>query len=78
MFYFIKSNYLIDSWVLDSTCSFHVTSHKDLFGTYMLVNCGSVLMGNSVVCKVVRIRTIKVKTFDNSVKTLLDVSMFQI
>ena len=35
---------LIDSWVLDSACSFHVTPHRDWFDTYKSVNCGSVLI----------------------------------
>ena len=72
---FVSSNVdqLIDSWVLDSTCLFHMTRHKDWFDTYRLVNCGSVLMENNVVCKVVGIGTIIVKMFDNAMRTLKDV-----
>ena len=40
-----SSEHLMDSWILDSTCSFHVTPNKDWFDTYRLVNSGSVLMG---------------------------------
>ena len=39
----------------------------------MLVNCDSVLMENNAICKVVGIGTIKVKMFDNVVRTLMDV-----
>ena len=39
----------------------------------MLVNCGSVLLENNAVCKVVGVGTIKVKMFDNVVRTLMDV-----
>jgi hypothetical protein len=28
------SEHLVDSWILDSTCSFHVTPNKDWFDTY--------------------------------------------
>ena len=68
MFYFIKCR-LVDRFL----GSFHVTPHKDWFDTYRLVNCGFVLMGNNVVCKVFGIRIIKVKMFDNVVRTLQDV-----
>ena len=68
-----SANRLIDSWVLDSVCSFHVTPHKDWFNTYKLVNCGSVLMGNDATCKVVGIGIIKIKMFDNVVRTLREV-----
>ena len=61
---------LIDSWVLDSTCSFHVTPHRDWFDTYKSINCGFVLMSNDATCKVVGIGTIKIKMFDNVVRTL--------
>ncbi|RVX19952.1 Retrovirus-related Pol polyprotein from transposon TNT 1-94 [Vitis vinifera] len=29
-----NSNHLIDSWILDSTCSYHMTLNKDWFNTY--------------------------------------------
>ena len=51
----------------------YVTPHKSWFNAYMLVNCGSVLMENNAICKVVGIGTIKVKMFDNVVRTLMDV-----
>ena len=68
-----STNMLIDSWVLDSTCSFHVTPYRDWFNTYKSVNCGSVLMGNDATCKVIGIGTIKIKMFDNEVRTLGEV-----
>ena len=72
---FVSSNvdWLIDSWVLDSACSFHVTPQRDWLNTYRLVNCGSVLMEHNLVCKVVGTATIKVNMFDNVVRTLMDV-----
>ena len=64
------ANHLIDYWSLDSTSSFHVTPHRDWFDTYKPVNCGSFLMGNDAACKVVGIGIIKIKMFDNVVRTL--------
>ena len=64
---------LIDSWVLDSTCFFHVTPHRDWFDIYKSINCGFVLMSNDATCKVVGIGSIKIKMFDNVVRTLGEV-----
>ena len=63
----------MDSWILDSACSFHVTPNKDWFDIYMLVNSGFVLMGNDASCKVIGIGNIRIKMFDGVVKTLCDV-----
>ena len=68
-----SANRLINSWVLDLACSFHMTPHKDWFDTYKLVNCGSILMGNDATCKVFGIGTIKIKMFDDVVRTLGEV-----
>ena len=68
-----SANQLIDSSILDLACSFHVTPHRDWFDTYKLVNCGFVLMDNNATCKVVGIGTIKIKMFDNVVRTLGEV-----
>ena len=46
---------LINSWLLDSACSFHVTPHRSWFDTYRSVNCSSVRMGNDASCKFIRI-----------------------
>ena len=63
----------MDSWILDSTCSYHMTPNKDYFDTYRLVNFGSILMGNDASCKVVGIGNIIVKMFDGVIRTLCDV-----
>ena len=68
-----SSDHLIDSWILDSACSYHMTPNKDWFHTYRLVNSGSVLMGNDVSCKVIRIGNIIIKMFDGVVRMLCDV-----
>ena len=66
-------DHFTNSWILDSTCSFHVTPNKDWFDTYKLVNSGSVLMGNDASCKVVGIGNIRTKMFDDFIRILCDV-----
>ena len=61
-----------NSWILDLTCSYHLTPNKDWLDNYKLVNFGFILMGNNDQCKVVGIENIKIKMFD-VVKTLCDV-----
>ena len=66
-------DHLTNSWILDSTCSYHMTPNKDWFNTYRSVNSSSILMGNDVSCKVAGIRNIIIKMFDGVVRTLCDV-----
>ena len=51
------------SWVLDSTCSFHMMPYKDWFDTYRSTS-GFVQMGNDASYKVTGIGAIKIKMFD--------------
>jgi hypothetical protein len=67
------SEHLVDSWLLDLVCSFHVTSNRDWFDTYMLVNSGIVTMGSDAHCKITGIGNIRIKMFDGVVRTLCDV-----
>lgn len=60
-------------WILDSSCSYHMTPYKDLFILYRLVNDGTVYMGNDQLCKVIGIAAITVKLGDGIVRTLGDV-----
>lgn len=50
-----SANLLIDPWILDSACFFHMTTHRDWFDTYKLINCSFVLMGNNAICKIIGI-----------------------
>jgi hypothetical protein len=63
----------VDSWILDSACSFHVTPNRDWFDTYRSVNSGIVTMGNGAHCKITSIGNIRIKMFDGVVRTLCDV-----
>jgi hypothetical protein len=63
----------VDSWILDSSCSFHMASNRDWFDTYRSVNSGIVTMINGAHCKIIGIGNIRVKMFDGVVRTLCDV-----
>jgi hypothetical protein len=74
---FVASNseHPVDSWILDSACSFHATPNRDWFDTYRSVNSGIVTMGNGAHCKIriTGIGNIRIKMFNGVVKTLCDV-----
>jgi hypothetical protein len=63
----------LDSWILDSACSFHMASNRDWFDTYKSVNSGIVTMSNGAHCKITGIGNIRIKMFDGVVRTLCDV-----
>ena len=71
----VSSNpdHLTGSWIMDSTCSYHMMPNKDWFDTYRLVNSSFVLMGNDASCMVVGIGNIKVTMFDGVIRMLCDV-----
>ena len=50
------------NWVIDSSASFHITSHSDFFTSYRTSDFGNVRMGNSGVSKIVGIRNIFLET----------------
>ena len=66
-------DHLMDSWIMDSECSYHMTHNKDWFDTYRLVNSGSIMMGNDASCRVVRMGNIRLKMFDGVIRMLCDV-----
>lgn len=67
----------VDSWILDSACSFHMSSNREWFNTYRSVDCGTVLMGNDATCKVIGIGTMKIRMSDGVVRTLGDIRHVQ-
>jgi hypothetical protein len=67
------SEHPMDSWILDLTCSFHVTPNRDWFNTYRSINSGIVTMGNGAHCKITGISNIRIKMFDGVVRMLCDV-----
>ena len=62
-----------DKWILDTTCTFHMSPNKDWFTTYESVSSDLVLMGNDVACKIIGIGTIKIRMHDEIVRTLKNV-----
>ncbi|KAG8489132.1 hypothetical protein CXB51_017197 [Gossypium anomalum] len=62
-----------EEWILDSGCTFHMSSNRDWFTTYETVSEGVVLMGNNASCKIAGVGTIKVEMYDGVVRTLSDV-----
>lgn len=49
-------DHLIESWISNSTNSYHMTPNKDWLDTYKLGNFGSILVGNDDSCKVIGIK----------------------
>jgi hypothetical protein len=64
-----NSKHPMDSWILNSACSFHVTPNKDWFDTYRSVNFGIVAMGNGAHYKITGISNIRIKMFNGGVRT---------
>ncbi|WRX08983.1 Integrase [Theobroma cacao] len=55
---------LMDTWILDSACCFHICPRHDWFTTYQSVNMGTVQVGDDFSLSVVGIGTIRIKMFD--------------
>jgi hypothetical protein len=66
-------NSLIDSWVLDFACSYHMCPNRMWFDTFKSCNADTMLMGNDARCKAIGLGTIKVRMFDEIVKILTNV-----
>ena len=64
-----SQDHLIDSWIMDLACYYHMMPNKDWFNTYRIVNSSSVLMGNDASCRVVKMGNIRVKMFDGFIRT---------
>jgi hypothetical protein len=69
----LGKNSLIDSWVLDSACSYHICPNRMWFNTFKSCNASTVLVGNDARCKAIGLGTIKVKMFDGIVRILTNV-----
>jgi hypothetical protein len=50
----LGKNSIIDSWILDSACSYHMCLNRIWFDTFKSCNAGTVLMGNDATCKTIR------------------------
>ena len=63
----------LDRWLLDSGASHHMCPHRNWFTSYENVNNSSVFMGNNVSCQTVGMGDIRIKMYDNTVRTLTSV-----
>ena len=62
------------TWMLDSACTYHYTSHREWFHTYDRPNNrGSISLGDDHPCLVAGVGTIRVRMFDGVVRTLSNV-----
>ena len=64
---------LIDAWILDSGCLFHMYPHIEYFDTYKACDASTIRMGDDSVSKVIGIGTVKVKMYDGAMRTLMNV-----
>ena len=62
-----------EDWILNLGCMFHMCPNWDWLLTYEMVSKDVVLMGNNASCKIANIGTVKIKMFDEVIKTLGDV-----
>ncbi|KAL5557839.1 hypothetical protein UlMin_034050 [Ulmus minor] len=62
-----------DKWIMDSGCSYHMTSNGGWFEDYKEINGGQVLLGNNSPCKVIGIGSVRIKTHDGLERVLPDV-----
>ncbi|KAG6411687.1 hypothetical protein SASPL_129771 [Salvia splendens] len=62
-----------DVWILDSGALYHLCPHKEYFTTYEQINRGNITIANSVVCKVIGIGSIRIRTHDGVLCNLNDV-----
>ena len=67
------NNVLLESWVLDSACSYHMIPKKDWFDTYKPHNSCMVQISNDATSPVIGIRTVKIKMFDGVVRVFSNV-----
>ncbi|KAG8488139.1 hypothetical protein CXB51_018349 [Gossypium anomalum] len=69
----VNDSKVSEEWILDSSCTFHMSPNRVWFTTYETLSKCVVLMGNNVSYKIAGVGTIKVNMFDGVVRTLSDV-----
>ena len=62
-----------ESWLLDSGASHHMCPHRNWFTSYEDVNGSYVFMSNNVSCQTIGMGNIRIKMYDNTVRTLISV-----
>lgn len=62
-----------EKWVIDSGCSYHMTSRRDWFDTFESVSSGQVNLGDDFIVDMQRVGSIKIKAYGGTVKVLNNV-----
>ena len=65
-----NASYKFENWLLESDASHHMSSQKIWFTSYEVVNGSSEFMGNNVSCHTIGKVNIKIKMYDNKIRTL--------
>ena len=60
-------------WILDSGCSYHMCSNREMSLDFKEFNGGVVYMGNDSTCKMMGIDSVQIKVFDGVVQKINDV-----
>ncbi|CAJ2662759.1 unnamed protein product [Trifolium pratense] len=69
----VSSSKCTDAWILDSSCSYHMTSNREWFTTFRSGSFGFVYLGDDKACAITGIGQIKIAMDDGGVRTLTDV-----
>ena len=64
---------LKDDWILDSECTYHMSSNRNWLSTYRSIEGGVVLIGNNSQSKTIGIDTVELRLHDGIKETLTDV-----
>ncbi|KAL0459208.1 UNVERIFIED_CONTAM: Retrovirus-related Pol polyprotein from transposon TNT 1-94 [Sesamum latifolium] len=55
------STNIVDAWILDSGCSYHITPNREWFTSYRSGNSGSVYLGDDRCCHIVGVGDVRIK-----------------
>ncbi|KAE8692812.1 hypothetical protein F3Y22_tig00110830pilonHSYRG00040 [Hibiscus syriacus] len=66
----ISTTQLMDAWIFDSGCCYHIMPNREWFSTYRSVNSGYVYLGDDQCCNIVDIGDVRIKMYDGFVRTL--------
>jgi len=65
----VSSNIDDCEWIMNSRCSFHMTSNSLCFQEFTKIEGGSSLLGDSKSCKIIIIGTTKFRLYDRIERT---------
>ena len=64
----VSSSFIINEWILDFGCSFHMSFHIELFQNFNDKETGTIFMGNNHSCSIKGIGDISFKMHDNNIR----------